>query len=104
MPGADGSISFITTLDNTQLEKDLSKTNKKILELEKNIHFANAMKIPLSEQADELVGMLDAAKAKLYEMQSAEKNTFSDKEIAAQQEAVNILQSKCDSVQKHIET
>ena len=37
MPGADGYITYSTKLDNSNLEKDLSSTTKKIESLEKTV-------------------------------------------------------------------
>lgn len=65
----DGRITFETRLDNSQLQKDLKATEKKILKSQAELTKAKEAKIPLVEQAEELGVKLDNAKAKLYELQ-----------------------------------
>ena len=49
MPGADGYITYSTKLDNSDLEKDLSSTTKKIESLEKQLQKNSDKRLPLSK-------------------------------------------------------
>ena len=69
MPGADGYITYSTKLDNSDLEKDLSSTTKKIESLEKQLQKNSDKRLPLSQRVSELGGQLDEAKAKLASLQ-----------------------------------
>lgn len=60
---SDGSIVFNTKIDNSQVEKDLKDTNRKIQKSMEDISKAENAKIPLVEQSDELSVKLDKAKA-----------------------------------------
>ena len=46
MPGADGYITYSTKLDNSDLEKDLSSTTKKIESLEKQLQKNSVKRLP----------------------------------------------------------
>ena len=69
MPGADGYITYSTKLDNSDLEKDLSSTTKKIENLEKQLQKNSDKRLPLSQRVSELGSQLDEAKAKLASLQ-----------------------------------
>ena len=99
----DGSVVFDTRLDNKQLEKDYAKTVKKIEDIENEINVKSAKKSGLVAQADQMVGKLDEAKAKLYEMQSAGRNVFATEQIQNQKENVRQLQAEWDGIQKKID-
>lgn len=60
----DGKIVFSTKIDNTQVEKDLKRLERKIRQAEESISKNQNAKIPLVNQANELGAELDAAKAK----------------------------------------
>lgn len=100
----DGSITFSTALDNKELEKQLSSLTKKITTLENKIGQKQAIKLPLVEQSKQLSVQLDAASAKLYEMQSASKGAFSSEQIKEQKLHVSGLQSEWNRVQGKVES
>lgn len=97
---ADGSIVFTTELDDADTQKKLTRLVHKIDALNDDISKSKAFKLPLVEQAKELGAALDAAKAKLYEMQQAGVPTDA---IKAQQETVNSLQAEWDKVVNQID-
>lgn len=61
----DGSITFSTSLDNKQLEKDLAKINREIEKSEKTIYEKEAKKSPLVEQAEDLQRKISEARAEV---------------------------------------
>lgn len=99
-----GSITFSTALDNKELEKQLSGLTRKISTLEDKIGKNQAIKLPLVEQSKQLSAQLDAAAAKLYEMQAASKGTFSSEQIKEQKTHVSGLQSEWNRVQSKVES
>lgn len=100
---SDGAVVFDTRLNNKQLEKDYAKTVRKIEDLESEIDIKTAKKSGLVKQADAMVGALDEAKAKLYEMQTAGKGVFAAEDIQSQKENVAQLQSQWDGIQRKID-
>ena len=100
----DGKIILSTALDNKQLEKDLQSTLKKINALEKSLAEMGSGRNVLAEQAKEMGAQLDAAKQKLYEMQSAAKGVYSKETIADQKTLVNGLQSQWDKINNQIDS
>ena len=60
----DGKIVFSTKIDNTQVEKDLKRLERKIRQGEESISKNQNAKLPLVNQANELGAKLDEAKAK----------------------------------------
>lgn len=101
---ADGTITFNTALDNKQLEKDLQNTLKKINSLEKSIASMGSNKNALAEQAKRMGVELDAAKAKLYEMQNAANGVYSKEAITDQKTMVSGLQSEWNKVNGRVES
>lgn len=99
----DGSITFSTALDNSQLEKDLQRTNRKIDSINQKIYQKQREQMPLVGQAKKLVAELDAAKAKLFQMQNASKGTFSADQIKEQNAYVSGLQSQWNTIQGRVE-
>ena len=99
----DGTITFSTELDNNDLERQYSALVRKIASLADKIDQAQAERMPIVDQAQQLGAELDAAKAKLYEMQNASVGTFSSEEIKDQQIHVNGLQAEWNSVQGRVE-
>lgn len=59
----DGKIVFSTKIDNTQVDKDLKRLERKIRQAEGSISKNENAKLPLVNQANELGAKLDAAKA-----------------------------------------
>lgn len=100
----DGKIILSTALDNKQLEKELQSTLKKINALEKSIAQMSSGRNVLAEQAKEMGAQLDAAKKKLYEMQSAAKGIYSKETIADQKTRVRGLQSEWDKINNQIDS
>ncbi len=120
----DGSITFSTKVDNKQTEKDLAKIERDIERLEKRIASHKAAKLPLVQQADELGAKLDAAKAKLAELQSQQQSVTTnlsgadpqayinayaqkpeiDSAVTQQQAQVDALQRKWDALNIKIDT
>lgn len=60
---ADGKITFLTKIDNTQVDKDLQQLENKIRKAEESISKNENAKLPLVNQAKELGAKLDEAKA-----------------------------------------
>ena len=81
----DGSITFSTSLDNRQLEKDLAKINREIEESEKAIYEKEAKKSPLVEQAEELQVKIKEARAEVerYAKEWADGITGADQNQSA---------------------
>ena len=99
---ADGTITFATDLDNAQLEKKLAKTTASIENLEQKIENWKNQKIPLVEQSAKIAANLDAAKAKLAEMQ-ANKPNYSSEAIADQKTLVAGLQREYNRTENSID-
>lgn len=100
---SEGSITFSTDLDNSKLEKELSKVSNKIEKIERDISGKSAEKSKWVQSAQELGVQLDSAKAKLYEMQTASKGVFSAEQISMQKETVNSLQSMWNAAESQVE-
>lgn len=100
---ADNTVTFRTNLDNSQLEKEYAKTVKKIEGMERDISAKKARKAVHEQDSLALSGQLDAAKAKLHEMQSAAANVFSPGMITSQEQKVNNLQARWDEAQDLVE-
>lgn len=126
---ADGSITYKTELDNSGLERELARTNKKIGRLEGQALRGAEKRLPLAKQAEELGGQLDEAKAKLAALQAesqrvaaalssakandpasvaayadaAARQTAVTGELAAQQKLVDGLQSRWDRAEDRLD-
>lgn len=61
----DGAIVFNTKIDNSDVEKDLKATEKKIRSAEDSIYKNENAKMPLVKQAEQLGAKLDEAKRNL---------------------------------------
>lgn len=68
---ADGSITFNTSLDNKQLERELSKLKKDIAKLEESTAGQESKKSPLVQQAHELEQKMKTARAEVERYRSA---------------------------------
>ncbi len=99
----DGSITFNTALDNKELERELTGLKKKIQSISDKIFLNQQQKLPLLHQSEELAIKLDEAKAKLYEMQTAPKQTVNSSAVKEQSEYVRGLQSEYDKVNNRID-
>lgn len=121
---SDGKIIFSTRIDNSQVEKDLKATQKKIRDAEKSSAKAEEAKLPLTKQAEELGVALDMAKAKLEQLKAesasisaamqpgAAPETYIDAyarrdtvaaDLKAQEKEVGTLQKKWDGIVGRIE-
>lgn len=101
---ADGSIIIETDIDDEKAQQELNRLNRKIQTLNDQIYVKQQQKMPLVEQARQLGAELDVAKAKLNEMQSAPKGSFTTESIKEQQEMVRALQVEWDRVQGKVES
>ncbi len=121
---ADGKIVFSTRIDNSQVEKDMRDTQKKIDQAEKTISKSESAKLPLTKQSEELVIALDEAKAKAHALaveqksinldmqpgsdparfiEAASRKKTVDAELKTQESEVTRLQKKWDSVNDRID-
>lgn len=100
---ADGSIIVKAEVDNKKALADLARLEKKIDGLNTKITQAQDARFPLAERAQELSVLLDAAKAKLDEMQNAASGTYTTDQLAQQSETVRALQAEYDRVQRQVE-
>jgi len=100
---ADSSIVIDVELDDKKAQAELNRLQNSIERLHDKVRRATSERMPLLEQAQQLGVELDAAKAKLEEMQNAPTGTVSPEQIAAQKENVAILQAQWDAVNKQIE-
>ena len=71
MANADGSIVIAVDADDKQAQKELSKLVNKIDSLNDKIYKKQQERMPLLEQSKQLGAELDAAKAKLDQMQTS---------------------------------
>lgn len=101
---ADGSIVIEARIDDKKAQQELNRLNRKIQTLNDQIYVKQQQKMPLVEQARQLGAELDVAKAKLNEMQSAPKGSFTVETIKEQQETVRALQADWARVQSKVES
>lgn len=99
----DGSITIVVDADAKQAQQELDRVQKSVQRIEEKIQKISAMRSPLAEQAREFAAELDAAKAKLYEMQAATNGSYSAAQIAAQKENVAALEAEYNRVQSRVE-
>lgn len=101
----DGSITFSTSLDNRQLEKDLAKINREIEESEKAIYEKEAKKSPLVEQAEELQVKIKEARAEVerYAKEWADGITGADQNQSAANLKLRDAQSEYEKIVQKID-
>lgn len=100
---ADGSLIIKAEIDDKEAQTELNRLTKKIDTLNDKISDKKQQRMPLVEQSKQLAANLDAAKAKLAEMQSG--NEFvSSAALKEQEQTVASLQKEWDGVQKKVET
>lgn len=99
---ADGSIVFSVAIDDKQAQTELTRLTKKIDTLNAKIAKDTHTQMPLIAQSKELGAALDAAKAKLAEMQSGE-SFYTKSAIKNQEAAVQALQKEFDGIQSRVE-
>ena len=100
---ADGAIVFDTSLNNSQLQKELDRTIRDINSLEEKIAKLGARKIPLEEKLQRITGELDEAKAVLASMRAAPKGTYEKADIADQAASVRLLQAEFTKTANSVE-
>lgn len=103
---ADGTITFVTDLDNKQLERALSKTKKEIADLTLKIFDTKTKKSLLLEQVEKLNSELDNARIKQDELNSRKFAPVSDsqrEELIAQAELIEKITKNIEDTQKAIE-
>lgn len=75
---SDGKITFLTKIDNSNVEKELNDTKKKIRKSEEDIAKAENAKLPLTKQAEELGAALDSAKFKMEKLKAEAASVSAD--------------------------
>ena len=100
---ADGSIVITAELDDKKAQAELARLTKRINDLHAQIQRAQAAKMPLLEQAEELGVKLDVAKANLEEMLAAPTGRYTAEQIADQKELVASLQYQWNQAEKGVE-
>ncbi len=100
---ADGSVVIEANMNTSKAERDLAELKAKIEKLESSIKSDSDAKLGLEERARQMAVTLDAAKAKLYEMQTAAKGVYSKQDIADQKETVKVLQTEWNGVMDAVE-
>ncbi len=100
---ADGGIFITVDLDISKAEKQLSGLKQKIASLEGELSKSKVGKAKWENEVNELTVQLDRAKAKLYEMQNAQKGAFSTAQVSEQSETVGVLQKMWDGAQNNLE-
>ena len=74
---ADGSITFSTRIDNSEVKKGLDAAKREIGRATKSLEGAKNAKMPLAEQAKQLGATLDEARSKLAALEQEARNTQS---------------------------
>ena len=105
MPRTDGSITFSTSLDNRQLEKDLSKLSKEIEKAESAIQTQESKKSPLVQQAEELRVKMKEARAEVdrYRKEWMAGVVGADKNQSAAQTVLDQTENQYNKVVAQIE-
>lgn len=101
--GEDGSVVIGVDMNISDAEKELARLRKKVLSLDDSLRETDFRKSKLAEQSAEMAANLDAAKAKLYEMESAAQGVFSPEQINDQRNLVKTLQSEWDEIENEID-
>ena len=102
MANADGSIVITVDADDKQAQKELNKLVNKIDSLNDKIYKKQQERMPLLEQSKQLGAELDAAKAKLDQMQRGD-SFYTSGAVKEQSQYVNGLQKEWNSVNAKIE-
>lgn len=99
---ADGSVIIGAEIDDKQAQTELNRLSKKIDALNNKIADKKQEKMPLVEQTKQLAANLDAAKAKLDQMQSG-KVFFTAESVKEQERTVKSLQKEYDAADKSLQ-
>lgn len=102
MAEADGSIIIEAEISDKEAQKELISLTKKIDSMNEKIYQKQKEKMPLVEQSKQLGAELDAAKAKLVEMQSGTE-FFTAQSIKDQSFYVKELQKDFDGVDAKVQ-
>lgn len=102
MASADGSVIISANLDDKQAQAELNRLSKKIDTLNEKIESQRGKQLPLVEQSKQLGAALDAANAKLAQMQSGD-SFFTASAIKKQQQEVSSLEKQFNSVNNQID-
>ena len=99
---ADGAVIIVAEIDDKQAQTELNRLSKKIDDLNNKIADKKQEKMPLVEQTKQLAANLDAAKAKLDQMQSG-KEFFTAESVKEQERTVKSLQKEYDAADKSLQ-
>lgn len=124
--GYDGSITFKTGLDNSEIKKDLDKVERDIQKSQEKIAKAEYNKLPLERQLESVTGKIEKSENKLLQYQkrlselqnvmlstgrgsSDYQNAAKEvpevvQEITAQQEKIKKLEAEWKNVNKQVES
>ena len=100
---ADGSIVIKTEIDDKQAQSELKSLEKKIDSLNEKIGAKKQAQIPLVEQAKEAGAALDAAKAKLADMESGTSFYYTKSQIKDQQSTVAALERQFTGINDKVD-
>lgn len=113
MQGADGSVNIVVEMDDKDAQRELNSLKRKISSLKESLYVKNAMKSALVKEAENLVGVLDEAKAKLASAEnelskmgagaSPEKYFELTDIVNTQKQRVEELQKRWDDVNDQID-
>lgn len=99
---ADGSITFSTALDNSELERQLQRETAEIARAEKKLAQQRSARLPLVEQSAQVAANLDRAQETLAHMRSGTE-FFTAAAVKEQEQAVQNLQKEYDRVQSKVD-
>ena len=100
---ADGSIVIKTEVDDKQAQSELKSLEKKIDSLNEKIVAKKQAQMPLVEQAKEAGAALDAAKAKLADMESGTSFYYTKSQIKDQQSTVAALERQFTGINDKVD-
>ena len=99
----DGSIVIKTDIDDKQAQSELKSLEKKIDSLNEKIGAKKQAQMPLVEQAKEAGAALDAAKAKLADMESGTSFYYTKSQIKDQQSTVAALERQFTGINDKVD-
>lgn len=99
----DGSIVIKTEVDDKQAQSELKSLEKKIDSLNEKIGAKKQAQMPLVEQAKEAGAALDAAKAKLADMESGTSFYYTKSQIKEQQSTVAALERQFTGINDKVD-
>lgn len=99
----DGSIVIKTEIDDKQAQSELKSLEKKIDSLNEKIGAKKQAQMPLVEQAKEAGAALDAAKAKLADMESGTSFYYTESQIKDQQSTVAELERQFTGINDKVD-